>query len=82
MSRIIDILLTDLRFLISSLSKDGGLISPSVYDTAQLLRLYPPQQGVWTALSWLLGQQQADGRWGGAIPQRHLPVMFLHSRQC
>lgn len=77
MSRIVDILLTDLRSLITDLGKDGGLISPSVYDTAQVLRLYPPQQGVWPAVEWLLGQQHADGGWGDpAVPlARDLPTL-------
>ncbi len=85
MSRIIDILLTDLRSLITGLGKDGGLISPSVYNTAQVLRFFPPQQGVWPALDWLLGQQQADGGWGDpAAPlARDVPtlasVLALHT---
>lgn len=84
MSRIIDILLTDLRSLITNLGKDGGLISPSVYNTAQVLRLCPPQQGVWPAVDWLLEQQQADGGWGDlAAPlARDVPtlasVLALH----
>ena len=85
MSRIIDILLSDLRSLITNLGKDGGLISPSVYDTAQVLRLFPPQHGVWPAVEWLLGQQQADGGWGDpAAPfARDVPtlasVLTLHT---
>lgn len=85
MSRIIDILLTDLRSLITNLGKDGGLISASVYNTAQVLRLCPPQQGVGSAMDWLLGQQQADGGWGDpAAPlARDVPtlasVLALHT---
>lgn len=85
MSRSIDILLTDLRYLIADLGKDGGLISPSVYDTAQVVRLFPPQQDVWAALDWLLEQQQADGGWGNAsVPlARDVPtlasVLALHT---
>lgn len=85
MSRIIDILLTDLRSLITNLGKYGGLISPSVYNTAQVLRLCPPQQGVWPAVNWLLEQQQADGGWGdSAVPlARDVPtlasVLTLHT---
>jgi len=85
MSRIIDVLLTDLRSLIDNLGKDGGLISPSVYDTAQVLRFYPAQQDVWPALEWLLGQQQADGGWGNPNTPlaRDVPtltsVLALHS---
>ncbi len=85
MSRIIDILLTDLRFLITNLGKDGGQISPSVYDTAQLLRFWPPQQGVWPVVDWLLRQQQADGGWGDPLAPltRDVPtlasVLALHT---
>jgi hypothetical protein len=57
-------LLSELRTLIGSLGESGGLVSPSVYDTALLLRLYPPQAGVVPGLQWLLRQQHADGGWG------------------
>lgn len=81
----VDILLTELRSLITNLGKNGGLISPSVYDTAQVLRLCPPQQGVRPAVDWLLEQQQADGGWGNpAVPlTRDVPtlasVLALHT---
>ncbi len=57
-------LIDELRTLISELGKDGGLISPSIYDTAQVLRLYPPSEGVESGLEWLSAQQEADGGWG------------------
>ena len=54
----------ELCSLVTALGKDGGLISPSIYDTAQVIRLYPPKEGVEPALHWLLNQQQVDGGWG------------------
>lgn len=56
--------LAELQSLVADLGKAGGLISPSIYDTAQVIRLYPPSEGVEPALAWLLDQQQADGGWG------------------
>jgi hypothetical protein len=85
MNRIVDILLTDLRYLIADLGKDGGQIGASVYDTAQVLRMAPPPEGVWPALNWLTQQQQADGGWGDpAVPRtRDVPtlaaVLALHT---
>jgi hypothetical protein len=64
MNRAYDLLLTDIRALISDLGRDGGLIGPSVYDTAQVLRFSPPSEGVWPALEWLIEQQYPDGGWG------------------
>src|SRR5512145_2016794 len=64
MNRIEEILLTDLRHLIHDLGKGGGLIGPSVYDTAQVLRMAPPQEGIWDALDWIMEQQHPDGGWG------------------
>jgi hypothetical protein len=85
MNRIVDILLTDLHHLIRNLGKDGGLIGPAIYDTAQVLRFAPPEE-VWPALDWLLEQQQSDGGWGDpAVPRaRDVPTLAaalaLHRR--
>lgn len=46
-------------------------MSPSVYDTAQVLRHLPSGEENWPVVQWLLGQQHADGGWGE-------PVMPLH----
>lgn len=84
MSRERELLLTDLRHLIDDLGSDGGQISPSIYNTAQHLRLAPPAEGVWPGVEWLMGQQQADGGWGStAMPMaRDIPtlaaVLALH----
>jgi hypothetical protein len=71
-----DILLSDLQHIISELGCDGGLMSPSIYDTAQVLRLAPPDDAG-PALEWLLTQQQVDGGWGTAIHShaRDLPTL-------
>ncbi|MFO7168746.1 MAG: hypothetical protein DIU80_012065 [Chloroflexota bacterium] len=39
-------------------------MGPSVYDTAQVLRLYPEKSSIDRTLEWLTIQQQADGGWG------------------
>ncbi|HYF61161.1 MAG TPA: prenyltransferase/squalene oxidase repeat-containing protein [Herpetosiphonaceae bacterium] len=74
---IVDILVNDLRALIKDIGKDGGLMSPSIYDTAQVLRLYPAEGRIWPAVNWLLDQQQADGGWGSpSLPlSRAVPTL-------
>ena len=78
--------LTELRALVNNLGKKGGHISPSIYDTAQLLRLYPPEDSA-PAQSWLLAQQQPDGGWEApdAPYARDVPtlaaVLALHAYQ-
>ncbi|NTU77838.1 MAG: hypothetical protein HGA45_00300 [Chloroflexales bacterium] len=77
MNSLSDVLLTDLRCQIADLGRAGGLISASIYDTAQVLRLAPPDEEVWPAIEWLLAQQRADGGWGSpAVPlARAVPTL-------
>jgi len=72
-----DALFHELCTLIDDLGKDGGIISPSIYDTAQVLRFHPPKDGIESTLEWLLSQQQADGGWGdSAFPlTRDMPTL-------
>ncbi|MEZ4729702.1 MAG: prenyltransferase/squalene oxidase repeat-containing protein [Caldilineaceae bacterium] len=82
----IDAQFAELHSLVADLGKDGGLISPSIYDTAQVIRLHPPPEGTEPAITWLLDQQQADGGWGEpeAPYARDVPtlatVLALHTR--
>lgn len=87
----IDAQFAELHSLVADLGKDGGLISPSIYDTAQVIRLHPPPEGTEPAITWLLDQQQADGGWGEpeAPYARDVPTLatvlalhvYSHNRQ-
>jgi hypothetical protein len=57
------LLASDLKGLVATLGAGGGLIGPSVYDTAQGLR-FASNPDRYTALGWLAAQQQDDGGWG------------------
>ena len=86
-SRITQLLIADLRDLISVLGSDGGRISPSVYETAQVLRWFPPPEGARAGIGWLLAQQQSDGGWGSpeAPIYRDVPtlaaILALHQHR-
>lgn len=81
----LDVQFAELQSLVTDLGKDGGLISPSIYDTAQVIRLYPPPEGPQPALEWLVQQQHANGGWGepSAPYARDVPTLAatlaLHS---
>ncbi|HEY1012649.1 MAG TPA: prenyltransferase/squalene oxidase repeat-containing protein [Herpetosiphonaceae bacterium] len=93
MSLIVDTLVRDLHDLLPDLGNNGGLMSPSIYDTAQALRLTPPkgrvlvknkyrieeEDEVWPVVRWLLGQQQADGGWGSPFSPLSRTVPTLAS---
>lgn len=74
-----DILLTDLRSLIQTLPHETNSISPSVYDTAQVLRFSPPTP-IGPAFEWLIKAQAADGGWGDQAADeraRTLPTLAV-----
>lgn len=78
MDRLREIVLTDLRFQIAELGRDGGMMNSSVYDTAQVLRLAPQSDAQrWSALQWLLDQQRDDGGWGSPAAPRARDVPTL-----
>src|SRR5689334_7523545 len=73
----IEQIIAELRQLIANLGASGGLVSPAVYDTAQVLRTAPPSVDIRPALDWLYSQQQPDGGWGNpALPHaRDVPTL-------
>lgn len=87
-STLFDAILAEVRTLITTLDSDGGLITPSLYETAQVVRYFPPTRKAdeRDMVDWLLCQQQADGGWGDpAAPlYRTAPtvaaVLALHER--
>jgi len=64
MGRVVDTLVRDLRECLNEIGKNGGMLGPSVYDSAMVARLAPPRSGPGPAHAWLLSQQRSDGGWG------------------
>jgi hypothetical protein len=64
MSSTHTVLLAELRTIIGDLGRSGGLMGPSIYDTAQVLRLAPEVGSPELTIEWLVAQQHADGGWG------------------
>jgi hypothetical protein len=64
---LVDLLMRELLSVLYDLGNDGGLISPSIYDTALKLRLVPCQESMNLTLSWLIEQQKPDGGWGDPL---------------
>ena len=56
------ILWADLEHSLRAIGRDGGLVSPAVYDTSHYLRFNPPANP-WPVVDWLLSQQYPDGGW-------------------
>ncbi len=52
-----------LRMLIRRLGRHGGSITPSIYETAQVLRFCPHHVNSEQVINWLLSRQQVDGGW-------------------
>ena len=61
---LLDNLLGKLRHLLAQLGSDGGLLTPSIYETAQALRFATDGTTTESVVEWLLQQQQPDGGWG------------------
>ena len=68
---------TELRQLIGELGSNGGEMSPSVYESAQVLRLYPQAADEQAVVRWLLAQQAPDGGWGGTGSHKYREVPTL-----
>ncbi|HEX5750283.1 MAG TPA: hypothetical protein VFZ09_28890 [Archangium sp.] len=68
--------IAQLKADIQSLGVHGGVLTPSVYDTAQVLRYAPPEDPR-PAVGWLMRQQRPDGGWGSErMPlARHIPTL-------
>ncbi len=55
--------IAQLRVVIRQLGHGGGAMTPSVYETAQVLRFCPEFVEVDKVIDWLLAVQQPDGGW-------------------
>ncbi len=64
MTHDIACIIDEIRHLLMTLDTDGGLLTPSVYETAQVLRFCPDTSHPAGVAEWLLRQQEADGGWG------------------
>ena len=66
-----------LQRLIRHLGNGGGSMSPSIYETAQVLRFCPELVETDKVVAWLLDRQQVDGGWGepSAPLYRHVPTL-------
>ncbi|MFV9506608.1 MAG: prenyltransferase/squalene oxidase repeat-containing protein [Oscillochloridaceae bacterium umkhey_bin13] len=87
MSTIPTHLQNQIRALFRSSGTQGGHLSPSVYDTAQVLRYGQAEPACREAMiNWLLEQQHPDGGWGDPTrpATRELPtlatMLALHSQ--
>lgn len=69
-------LIVNLWALSRQLGDGGGLVNPSIYDTAQCALFYPAPDGGAAAIEWLRDQQQPDGGFGDpSIPMaRDVPT--------
>lgn len=67
----------ELQTLVAQLGQDGGTLTASIYDTAQVLRYSPPEEGEEPGLSWLIKMQEADGGWGNPVAplMRDVPTL-------
>lgn len=82
-----DEILTKLRQVLAGMG-DGGRISASVYDTAQVLRFAQLPGDASAAYAWLLDKQRHDGGWGESDDPMHrlaptiAAMLALHECAC
>src|SRR4029078_7355515 len=57
-------ILEQLRQVLRHTGRGGGYMTPSVYESAQVLRFYPELVDVDAVIHWLLKMQRPDGGWG------------------
>jgi len=69
--------MAELQSLVSATGQGGGLMSPSIYDTAQVLRLLAPEDSAPAVVDWLLDQQATDGGWGDSVLPLHRDIPSL-----
>src|SRR6266508_1562659 len=77
MNQLVAALCADIRALVRDVGTSGGLIGPSVYDTAQVLRLRATASDGRHVIDWLIDQQAPDGGWGDASAPRTRDVPTL-----
>ncbi|GAB4188934.1 MAG: hypothetical protein OHK0022_01060 [Roseiflexaceae bacterium] len=81
---IADSILVAIRDIAHDLGRSGGWISASEYDTAQVLRLAPPEddRAVLPALTWLLARQHSDGGFGDPFAPQLRAMVSLAVALC
>ncbi len=86
--RDFDLALRELRMVVRRLGSTGGSITPSIYETSQVLRFCPQLVDREQVAGWLINCQQPDGGWGYADAPLYRTVptlaalLALHEQGC